>query len=241
MKVVAINSSPRMGKGNTCLILDPFLDGMKQAGAEIDLYYASQIEVKPCNSDLSCWLKTPGKCIHNDDMDAISPKMMEADIWVLATPLYADGMTGTMKIILERAVFPMLEPFIELRNGVCRHPFRKGYNAGKIVLVSTCGFWEMLHFDPLLVHMKALCKNARREFAGALLRPHAGALRPMATAGLINDIFDAAKDAGRELIQDGKILPETLKIISRELLPLNRYLEEVSAEFREALRRISKT
>jgi len=27
MKVVAINSSPKMNKGNTALILNPFLDG----------------------------------------------------------------------------------------------------------------------------------------------------------------------------------------------------------------------
>jgi multimeric flavodoxin WrbA len=170
----------------------------------------------------------------------ISPKMMEADVWVLGTPLYADGMTGTMKMILERAVFPMLEPFIELREGVCRHPFRKGYNYGKIVLVSTCGFWEMSHFNPLIVHIEALCKNAQRDFTGALLRPHAGVLKQMLAAHKIDDVFDAAKDAGRQLVQDGKIIPGTLKIISRELLPLNRYMEEVDAEFREALWRNNK-
>jgi multimeric flavodoxin WrbA len=39
MKVLAINSSPRMDKGNTALILNPFLEGMKEAGAEVDLFY----------------------------------------------------------------------------------------------------------------------------------------------------------------------------------------------------------
>jgi multimeric flavodoxin WrbA len=237
MRVVAINSSPRKQKGNTRLILDPFLEGMKDAGAEISFYYANELNIKSCNSDPSCWLKTQGKCIHNDDMDIISPMMMEADMWVLATPLYADGMTGTMKIILERAVFPLLDPFIELREGICRHPFRAHYNYGKIALVSTCGFWEMSHFNPLIVHMEALCKNAQREFAGALLRPHAGALRPMMKAGLINDVFDAAKDAGKQLMQNGKIKSEILDIISRELLPLDKYIDEVNTEFRNALKR----
>jgi multimeric flavodoxin WrbA len=32
MKALAINSSPRKGKGNTVLILDPFLEGVKEAG-----------------------------------------------------------------------------------------------------------------------------------------------------------------------------------------------------------------
>jgi hypothetical protein len=34
VKVIAINSSPNMGKGNTALVLDPFLEGMREAGAE---------------------------------------------------------------------------------------------------------------------------------------------------------------------------------------------------------------
>lgn len=39
MKILAINSSPKMGNGNTALILDPFLEGMREAGAEVELYY----------------------------------------------------------------------------------------------------------------------------------------------------------------------------------------------------------
>ncbi len=37
VQVLAINSSPLMDKGNTALILDPFLEGMKEAGAEVEL------------------------------------------------------------------------------------------------------------------------------------------------------------------------------------------------------------
>jgi len=35
MKVIAINSSPNMGKGSTAMILTPFLEGLKEAGAQI--------------------------------------------------------------------------------------------------------------------------------------------------------------------------------------------------------------
>ena len=35
MKVVAIQGSPSMDKGMTALILNPFLEGMKGAGAEV--------------------------------------------------------------------------------------------------------------------------------------------------------------------------------------------------------------
>ncbi len=38
MKVNAINGSPKMGKGTTALLLNPFLEGMREAGAEVELF-----------------------------------------------------------------------------------------------------------------------------------------------------------------------------------------------------------
>ncbi|GAH44020.1 unnamed protein product, partial [marine sediment metagenome] len=39
----------------------------------------------------------------------------------------------------------------------------------------------------------------------------------------VDDIFEAAKDAGRQPVEDGRISPETLRVVSRELLPLEMY------------------
>ena len=48
MKVIAINGSPRMEKGNTAMILTPFIQGVMDAGAEVELFYARRLKVKPC-------------------------------------------------------------------------------------------------------------------------------------------------------------------------------------------------
>lgn len=97
MKVTAINSSPRMDKGNTALVLGPFLEGMREAGAVVELFYTKQLQIHPCQGELSCWLRTPGKCFQQDDMQMLLPKLAEADVLVLATPVYVDGVTGPMK------------------------------------------------------------------------------------------------------------------------------------------------
>jgi multimeric flavodoxin WrbA len=224
-----------MDKGNTALILNPFLEGMREAGAEVELFYTKKLNINPCQGGFNCWLKTPGKCWQKDDMNMLYPKLHEADIWVFATPIYVDGVTGPMKNLMDRLI-PLMQPFFELRDGHCRHPVREGHKYGKVVLASNCGFWERDNFDPLLVHMRAFCKNAAKEFAGALLRPHGEALRPMMEMGLpLNDIFEAVQEAGRQLVRDGEMSTETLNIISHELLPLEMYIQNANRGFQQTL------
>lgn len=228
MKVLAINSSPRIDKSNTSLILAPFLEGMTEAGAEVELFYTGKLEIKHCDGAFTCWLRTPGECHLKDDMQMLYPKLREADIWVLATPVYVDGVSGSMKMMMERTL-PFMQPLIELRDGHCRHPLRQGYKRGKVVLVANCGLWEIDNFDPMLVHMKAYCKNVGREFAGALVRPHGVMLRGMMQMGTeVNDIFAAAKDAGRQLVQDGQMSTESLSTVSREFISLEMYIQQLN-------------
>jgi len=224
MKVVAINSSPNMDKGNTAIILDPFIAGMREAGAEVDLYYTKKLNINPCQGEFNCWFKTPGVCFQKDDMQWLLPKMNEAKIWVLATPLYVDGMTGPMKNLIDR-IIPNARPSFELRDGHIRHPGRGQSRASRMVLVSNCGFWEKDNFDALLVHVQAICKNTKMRFKGALLRPHGPALKRMLQIpGLVDNVIEAARDAGRQLIREDEISQETLDIVSRNLIPIEDYL-----------------
>jgi len=236
MNVLAINGSPKMDKGQTSLILTPFLEGMTEAGASVELVYTKELDISPCQGEFNCWLKTPGRCFQNDDMQGLLPKLSEADVWVFATPVYVDGVSGPTKNLLDRMI-PLAQPFIELRDGHCYHSWReRTMKGGRIVLVSNCGYWEMDNFDPLLVHMKAVCRNVGMAFGGALLRPHGPVLRRMLRAGEpVTDVLDAAKDCGRQLILDGEMAPETLAVVGRELEPLDKYLDYLNARFQNAL------
>jgi multimeric flavodoxin WrbA len=228
MKVLAINSSPHKDKGNTALILTPFLEGMKEAGAEVELYYTLDLMINPCMGDHACQFKTPGKCIHSDDMQWLLPKVSQADVWVWATPLYGSGMTGTMKMFMDR-LLPLADASIEVRGGRLRHPSAAGRKKSKAVLVSTCGLPEIESFDPLIAHIKEKCANSDSEFAGALLRPAGPAMASMLKNGApITDIFNAARDAGLQLAHDGKISGETLGIVSRPIISKEAMMQIVN-------------
>jgi len=239
MKAIAINASPHMGKGNTALILTPFMGGFRETGTEVEVFYTKKLQIKPCQGEFNCWLKTPGECFLKDDMDMLLPKLAEAEIWVLATPVYYDGMTGTLKNLIERCV-PMLSPVLELRDGHCRFPVRESIKPGLIVLVASCGLWEMDNFDPLLAHMQALSRNVNRRFAGALLRPHATEIKSVLDMGMpVDDVLQAAKEAGRQLVEKGEMSSQTLAAISRPLLPLEMYVQVRNQRFQQALAALS--
>jgi multimeric flavodoxin WrbA len=235
MKAIAINASFMMDKGNTAAILNPFLDGMREAGAEVEVYYTKQLNIEPCQGDFSCQMKIPGKCFQKDDMEILLPKLIEADIHVFATPVYVDGIAGSLKTIWERTV-PLANPFFVIRDGHCYKRRRNESDAGKAVLVSSCGYWEMDNFDPMLAHVRARCRNINREFAGALLRPHSSALKIMTSKGIpINDIFEAAKKAGHQLVKEGEMSSETLAAISRPLMPLHEYVQNMNQIYQQML------
>jgi hypothetical protein len=125
---------------------------------------------------------------------------------------------------------------VELQDDRCRHPLRDDTRGGKAVLVSNCGFWEKENFQPLLVHMEAICKNVRREFAGALLRPHGPALKPMLDRGLpVGDVVEGAREAGRQLAAYGRMDPEILDVVSRDLMPRDLYVNGMNTRFETAI------
>jgi len=240
MEVLALNCSPRMDQRNTALILTPFIEGLRENGADVELCHAYRLKINPCQGDMSCWLRTPGECYQDDDMRVLYPKLREADVLVFAAPVFVDGMPWTMKTLIDRMV-ALLRPHIEIRDGHCRHLVRKGHKHSKVALVSSCGFWEMDNFAPLVMHLQAICKNACWKYAGALLRPHSGALWYMLRKGMpVHDVVGAAKEAGRELAIDSKMSDQTLKTVGRELCSLETYVEKLDHDFKKALNRLKE-
>ena len=229
-----------MGKSNTAMILNPFLEGMGEAGAVVDLFYTGELNINPCIGEFTCLFRTPGKCYQEDDMQLLYPKMEIADVLVFASPLYAEGVNGPMKNLLDR-MLPRTEPFIELRDNRCQHTVHKDTKNSKVVLVSNCSLWELENFDPLVVHMQAFCRNLSFDYAGALLRPHGMMIKKMIKADVsVDDVFEAAKDAGRQLISKGRMEQETLDVVSRELLPREKYMQISNGFSRQTLQALQK-
>jgi multimeric flavodoxin WrbA len=236
IKAIAINGSPRKDKGNTAMILKPFIEGMIDAGAEVDVYYTKNLKLKPCTGEFQCWRETPGECYIKDDMQKLYPKLKEADILILATPVYAP-LPGEMQIVINRLV-PLIFPLLETREGRTRATLRDGWKLRKVVLMGTGGWWEKENLDTVVRIAKELAEVMSIEFAGAVLRPHAFLMKKKGE--LTSDgvsVIETVKKAGYDFIKAGQLSEEILDTISRPLISREELLKRYNAAVKQNTRK----
>jgi multimeric flavodoxin WrbA len=225
-KAVAINGSPRMGRGSTAMVLKPFIEGMMDAGSHVELFYASRLKIKPCScGNMYCWTQMPGECCIKDEMQLLYPKLKQADILVLATPVYIP-LPGDMQDFINR-LCPLLDPVLEFRKGRTRAKLRKDVRMRAIALVSTGGWWEKGNFGTVVRIIKELAEDTTAKFAGAVLRPHVDYMRR--GGELTQDgraVLNAVRRAGSELVKNGVMRQETLATISRPLISRAKFWGE---------------
>lgn len=219
-----------MEKGYTHKILTSFLEGMEEADATVEAIFAKRFKIRPCLGDFHCWYEKVGKCIQNDDMEQLYPKFREADILVLAIPIYFP-LPGEMQNLLNR-LMPLVEPILEFHDGRTRAKFHDDVKISKIVLVSTGGWWEKENMELVVQFVEHIAKDANVEFSGAILRPHAFLMDEYKEKG--KEILSVVKNAGVQLIKNGKISPDTFETISQPLIAEEELRERYNRMYQRA-------
>lgn len=206
-----------MGKGNTATLLDAFFKGIEDAGSSVELFYAKELDIKPCTGEMHCWYTKPGQCYLKDDMQTVYPILWRSDIVVIATPVYIP-LPGELQNFINR-ICPLVEPLLTTIKGRTRARFRRYVKIRKFVLVSTGGWWEKGNFSTVVRIVRELAENAGVEYAGALLRPHAFTMKHKGKLTADGSrVLEAARKAGYELVKKGKMNKKTLYEISRPLI-----------------------
>jgi multimeric flavodoxin WrbA len=238
VKILALDASPSGERGNTSLVLERLLAGAVEAGASVERVALYNIRVERCTACHACWYRTPGRCVHDDDMSGLLDRLAAADCWVFSCPVHVGGMTEGLVRVMERTL-PLLSPFFEVRpDGRTGHVMSPLNRDGIAALVSTSGYWEEEAFQPLVAQVEDLSRSHGRRFVGALLRPHGLALKYMQANGIdVTDVFDAAQRAGAELVRDGAFQDATLQAVSRPLVPQKDFVALMNSAFERRMGR----
>jgi putative NADPH-quinone reductase len=99
LSVLGIACSPRRN-GNTTRLL---LEAMKTAQAEgqtTELVYLSDLNINPCQGCNACSAK--GICVIKDDIPKLQEKLIQADRFILAAPIFFMGVNAQTKIMIDR-------------------------------------------------------------------------------------------------------------------------------------------
>lgn len=120
-----------------------------------------------------------------------------------------------MAAFLERTLPAALPFFEEGEDGKTYHPARyKKFPAS--VLLTVCGFPEASEFDAMREFFKRTRHKDSNNVA-AICRAGASLLSAPMLAAKAKDVLTATRQAGRELVQNMKIAPETLARIAQPL------------------------
>jgi len=100
MLVLGFQGSPRK-KGNTSFLLSTFMQAVEKLGAQTRIIEVAQKNIIPCKEYVVCEKK--GYCPIDDDIKAeIYPLIRQAEVVVLASPIFFYNMTAQLKAVVDR-------------------------------------------------------------------------------------------------------------------------------------------
>lgn len=149
MKITMLFGSPHK-QGTTNVLAEAFMKGAQEAGHEVTRLNLAQMKIGGCMACDYC-SRTKQGCIQKDDMQQVEPAVEQAQLIVLATPLYYYGMSAQLKAAIDRF-----------------YSFSGPLREKKVVLLAACADGEGA-MDALLAHYEILNRFLHWEDAGRVL------------------------------------------------------------------------
>ncbi len=101
MRILVLNGSPRP-KGHTKQMINAFQEGAASAGHQVEVVDVCRRNIHGCLACEYCHNKGNGTCVQKDDMQEVYPLLKEAEMLVIAAPIYYHGLSGQMKCVIDR-------------------------------------------------------------------------------------------------------------------------------------------
>jgi multimeric flavodoxin WrbA len=161
-------------------------------------------------------------------------RLVEADLAVLAAPLYHYNMNARMKAFIERTL-PMNLPFFVNQGGRTDHPSRFE-KVPQVVALSVCGFPETGNFKALSLTMQMIFGA---QLAAEIYRHSSEFLTIPQLASQAEKVLAAVAQAGQEVVENGRVRKATQEALTQDLAPREVIINLANEYFKQALAQIS--
>ena len=208
--IVVFDGGARNKKfSKTTLMVDKFVEGASSAGAIVEEFKLSKLDIHHCDGCYMCWTKTAGECVHKDAMTELREKYRNADLVIFASPLYIFNVTGIMKTFMDR-LLPILKPYMLLdeKDGHISHPDRfPELGEQGFVVFSASGFPDVDgNFDGLKGMYRAWdSHNENTHLMGEFFLTASEMLPQPVYKDRRDTVEKACFNAGVQVVNEGKI------------------------------------
>ena len=101
MNILILQGSPR-ANGNTAWMAEEYRKAAEAAGHKVTLVNVARKKIAGCLACEYCHGKGNGECIQKDDMQELYPLLAEAEVLVLAAPIYYFTLSAQIQLAIQR-------------------------------------------------------------------------------------------------------------------------------------------
>ena len=153
MKALLINGSPR-AKGCTYTALTELAKTLESQGIETEIVHVGHKDVRGCIAFRKC--HETGKCVFDDIVNEVAPKLAQADAFVIGAPVYFASPAGGAISFMDRLFFSTLNIDKTMKVGAAVVTCRRGGNTATFDVlnkyfsmnnlpIATSQYWNMVH------------------------------------------------------------------------------------------------
>lgn len=236
MKVVIIRANPRKN-GHTQKLTDLFIKGLEQGKAEVNQVDITKKTIKQCHGCYNCWLVTPGKCIHDDDMASVMKLFTASDIVIFSTPLYIYSVSGYLKVFFDRLLPYMKNEHLPAGSENIRNAIRNPKQwPKKMAYILVGAFRGFIPFEGARKTLELFSEGLQLPLSGGLIRPESYLLPfTYLKPKTIRAVTSSFEKAGFELATQGEISNTTIKKAGSPLSEnIEHFLDDSNIYWEEA-------
>lgn len=169
MKITLVDGSPVTAK-NQQFTTDLAIE-LDKLGHQVLLFRISDMNIKFCKGCWTCWVRTPGVCVHRDDMPELYRSYLASDLVLHYSPMMMGFVSSLLKTVNDRSV-PLVHPYGELVQGECHHRARyEAYPLMGLIVDPADADAEDLRITRTLYERMALNLKTSLAFFSTSLRP----------------------------------------------------------------------
>ena len=141
MNILLLQSSPR-AKGNTAWMAQEYKNAAEAAGHQVTLVDVSHKKIAGCLACEYCHTKGDGACIQKDDMQELYPLMAQAEVLVLAAPIYYFTLCAQIQAPIQR-MYCVNKPAKVSKMALLLSSYSPGvYDGAKAEYRDICNYWS---------------------------------------------------------------------------------------------------